>query len=191
MWHHRLVWKVETSSFCDTSESKGISLLVEKNWEIYGTLFLFPPFHSVSMMLLLPALLFSRFPCSISLLFLALPCFSALLLFLLSSFLFLPSPFFLPLTCCLFQSYIVGFQRFTDIVTLNKTGTTAPYLPSSKLLTLEGSPSTFWDVHGPHRVPTPELLQRLQPASRHIVMFREPVERLYSDFIYFNSDLPR
>lgn len=52
-------------------------------------------------------------------------------------------------------------------------------------IVLEGSASMFWDqpLGG---VLVPELLHQVTPMAKFVLMVRDPVDRLYSDYIYFS-----
>ncbi|ESP03823.1 hypothetical protein LOTGIDRAFT_156422 [Lottia gigantea] len=66
------------------------------------------------------------------------------------------------------------------------------------LITGEGSPTTFWDFTGWNRIPqnqgktveeallTPHLIKHIAPKTLFILIFRNPTERLYSDYIFLD-----
>ncbi|XP_043087025.1 carbohydrate sulfotransferase 15 isoform X2 [Puntigrus tetrazona] len=69
---------------------------------------------------------------------------------------------------------------------------------SSSIITGEASASTMWDNNGwlyfhgngsgaepPSLIP--DLIGALQPEARFIAILRDPVERLYSDYLYFGT----
>ncbi|XP_073775163.1 carbohydrate sulfotransferase 15 isoform X3 [Danio rerio] len=69
---------------------------------------------------------------------------------------------------------------------------------SWSIITGEASASTMWDssgceyMHGCSSGPEPlsltqDFLHALQPHARFIAILRDPVERLYSDYLYFGS----
>ncbi|XP_041803992.1 carbohydrate sulfotransferase 15-like [Chelmon rostratus] len=60
------------------------------------------------------------------------------------------------------------------------------------VLTFEASPSTMWD-NRPRKETEPSFLTQdfihtLQPGAKFIIILRDPVERLYSDYLYFKED---
>ncbi|RUS86305.1 hypothetical protein EGW08_005949 [Elysia chlorotica] len=66
-------------------------------------------------------------------------------------------------------------------------------------ITGEGSPTVFWDLTGWSLIPqnrgrpvgdallTPHCIQHLTPAARIIVIFRNPTDRLYSDYLFLDQ----
>ena len=52
-------------------------------------------------------------------------------------------------------------------------------------IVLEGSASMFWElpIGG---VMVPELVRKLTPKAKFVLMIRDPADRLYSDFVYFS-----
>ncbi|XP_070833621.1 carbohydrate sulfotransferase 15-like [Chaetodon trifascialis] len=67
------------------------------------------------------------------------------------------------------------------------------------VLTVDASPSTMWDniawsyVHRDRKETEPgfltqDFIHTLQPSAKLIVILRDPVERLYSDYLYFRTD---
>ncbi|XP_059386343.1 carbohydrate sulfotransferase 15 [Carassius carassius] len=69
---------------------------------------------------------------------------------------------------------------------------------SSNIITGEASASTMWDnnawlyLHGNSRGAEPptlvqDFIYALQPDARFIAILRDPVERLYSDYLYFGT----
>ncbi|XP_041804039.1 carbohydrate sulfotransferase 15-like [Chelmon rostratus] len=60
------------------------------------------------------------------------------------------------------------------------------------VLTFEASPSTMWD-NGARKEAEPvfltqDFIHTLQPGAKLIIILRDPVERLYSDYLYFRTD---
>ncbi|KAK6183682.1 hypothetical protein SNE40_011112 [Patella caerulea] len=68
------------------------------------------------------------------------------------------------------------------------------------LITGDGSPCIFWDFTGWDLMPqnknksadkallTPDALHHLLPESYFLIIFRNPTERLYSDYIYYDRN---
>ena len=60
---------------------------------------------------------------------------------------------------------------------------------NANLVTCDASASTLWDVffHSPNQISgceTPLLLSHILPGAKYVVLLRDPVERLYSEFWY-------
>ena len=54
-----------------------------------------------------------------------------------------------------------------------------------KALTIDGSQSTIWDTRYTHDMYImPSLLSNIVPGAKYIVIMRDPVSRLYSDYAY-------
>ena len=52
-------------------------------------------------------------------------------------------------------------------------------------LLIDGSQSTVWDTRGTNNLCIlPSLISRMVPSAKYIVLMRDPVSRLYSDFTY-------
>eukprot|EP00051_Salpingoeca_urceolata_P027539 m.481937 g.481937 ORF g.481937 m.481937 type:complete len:396 (+) comp22389_c0_seq1:127-1314(+) len=64
-----------------------------------------------------------------------------------------------------------------------------PTVARGNLLVYDASASTFWDRSPDNplasKVSIPEVLATINPAFRHVVMFRNPTERAWSDYRYF------
>ncbi|XP_041804034.1 carbohydrate sulfotransferase 15-like [Chelmon rostratus] len=69
----------------------------------------------------------------------------------------------------------------------------------TQFVTVEASPSTMWDnqvwryVHRDRKETEPgfltqDFIHALQPGAKLTVILRDPVERLYSDYLYFRMD---
>ena len=55
----------------------------------------------------------------------------------------------------------------------------------SNSLTIDGSQSTIWDTRYTHNLCLlPSLISSILPMAKYIVIMREPIDRLYSDFTY-------
>ncbi|XP_061600821.1 carbohydrate sulfotransferase 15-like [Cololabis saira] len=70
--------------------------------------------------------------------------------------------------------------------------------PALQIITGEASASTMWDnqawsyLHGDREESAPpflvqDFIHAVQPGAKIIIMLRDPVERLYSDYLYFTT----
>ncbi|CAL8299201.1 unnamed protein product [Merluccius merluccius] len=87
-------------------------------------------------------------------------------------------------------------HRIQEHILANSSEHTQPFHHVTLGLTGEASASTMWDnqawryLHGDEDEAEPLLLAQdfihtVQPNAKIIIMLREPVERLYSDYLYF------
>ncbi|XP_053730324.1 carbohydrate sulfotransferase 15-like [Synchiropus splendidus] len=95
------------------------------------------------------------------------------------------------------QDYLDLFDYAAFKIEEAKTGNSTGDL-SSLIVTGEASASTMWDnkawscLHGDKGDSGPpflvqDFIHTVQPAAKIIVMLRDPGERLYSDYLYFNT----
>ncbi|XP_041363505.1 carbohydrate sulfotransferase 15-like isoform X2 [Gigantopelta aegis] len=94
-----------------------------------------------------------------------------------------------------FEWYLQAFDRPAQKIesTIENNGNISGYHP---LITGEGSPTVFWDLTGWDMFPqnrnlkpedaylTPHCIHHLTPSTKFIVIFRNPTERLYSDYLF-------
>lgn len=70
-----------------------------------------------------------------------------------------------------------------------------------KSITVDGTPMDFWDFTGWPKIPqnvnarepkilTPHLMKHMNPNVKFILIFRQPSERLFSDYIFLNLGKP-
>jgi len=55
-------------------------------------------------------------------------------------------------------------------------------------LTVDGSASTFWDSRKRGSEMIPQIIHRVLPNAKIIVILRDPVERIYSEYLYFHPN---
>ncbi|KAM9803826.1 carbohydrate sulfotransferase 15-like [Neosynchiropus ocellatus] len=95
------------------------------------------------------------------------------------------------------QDYLDLFDHAAFKMEEAKTGNSTADL-SSRIVTGEASASTMWDnkawsyLHGDEGDSGPpflvqDFIHTVQPGAKIIVMLRDPGERLYSDYLYFNT----
>ena len=71
--------------------------------------------------------------------------------------------------------YLTYFTQATDFIKLHPNA-----------LALDGSQSTIWETGYTHNTcDLPRLMSTFLPDAKYILIMREPVSRLYSDFLYF------
>ncbi|XP_071105198.1 carbohydrate sulfotransferase 15-like isoform X1 [Haliotis cracherodii] len=94
-----------------------------------------------------------------------------------------------------FNEYLSAFDK--PALQINST-TQASHGISDyhQLVTGEGSPTVFWDMTGWNRIPqnndktvdtallTPHCIHHLTPKAKFLIIFRNPTDRLYSDYLF-------
>lgn len=89
-----------------------------------------------------------------------------------------------------FKSYIDYFNETAEAI--NSTINSQSH---KKLITGDGTPMDMWDFRGWPQIPqnynksepvvlTPHLIHHLNPKMKFIILLRNPVERLYSDYFF-------
>lgn len=74
--------------------------------------------------------------------------------------------------------YLAQYYRASEVIQRHPTA-----------LAIDGSQSTIWDTRTSSNLcDIPNLISSLVPDGRYIVVMREPVSRLYSDFAYLCSE---
>ncbi|XP_043221991.1 carbohydrate sulfotransferase 15-like [Amphibalanus amphitrite] len=107
-----------------------------------------------------------------------------------------------------FREYLDSFELVSHRLVGADCGRTGdgrhrPWTPDSRIITVDGSTSTMWDERSlrearrrpalaaeqypPLAETTAAGLAALQPTARIVAILREPTDRLFSDYLYFNS----
>ncbi|CAN9509185.1 unnamed protein product [Ophioblennius macclurei] len=94
------------------------------------------------------------------------------------------------------EDYLDLFDQAAHQIQGNLTGNASGFPRRPNIIIGEASASTMWDNHawvfvydntteGEPPFLIQDFMHALQPDARFIVMLRDPVERLYSDYLYF------